>query len=281
MRLLFQTDDYPGARNPRVVLGLTEVVLGKGATAIACLSHLKTGEQFDTAYFEGGTAAFGWCAHSAQHDRCPGFTVGPKGQVTTCTCEHHQTPMTNEEILLHDDRRRCRVCSDYLDPKRMGRGGDPICSSQEQCAQRRKELLRTNAKLAERAALDVLREDTMSTTTKEKTPRAKAEPKAPKTGICEFTGKATKGGRFTPGGDAKLKGALLEVARGEKADAAVGAVAELIARSWPTKSVAPAIVKDADALLKGKDADAFVAARVKVRLAKVAKGTDPREAVTG
>lgn len=40
---------------------------------------------------------------------------------------------------------------------------------------------------------------------------AKSAPKAAKAGVCEFSGQPTRGGRFLPGGDMKLKGALLKV----------------------------------------------------------------------
>lgn len=105
----------------------------------------------------------------------------------------------------------------------------------------------------------------------------RASAKTPKEGVCEFSGAATKGGRFLPGKDAALKGALLDGAR----EGVVDACAELLVR-WPAKAVniEADTIKAAKAKIKG-DGEAFVSKRTSARLAKVAKGGDPWEAASG
>lgn len=266
MRELFQTDDYPGTRNPRVVLGVDRVLRHKNAPpVVATLQDLKVGEQYDTGYIEGSELVSGWCSHGSQpnHEKCHRVTVGPKGQVNLCTCEcHGAVPVTQEAIIEADARRRCSDCADTLGPKRWGRGGHIICAVQAECARRRKDLLRSNAVLARNASYDQLKEHSEMAT---RTPK-EDKPK----GVCEFSGAATKGGRFAPGCDAKLKSALLEAAKAGN----VSATAELLQRSWPVKGIDDATVRSA----KADPVD--VEKRVAQRLAKIKAGVDAREAVT-
>lgn len=48
-----------------------------------------------------------------------------------------------------------------------------------------------------------------------KTAKKAAKGKTAKTGVCLMTGQPTSGGNFRPGMDARLKGALIKVVRGE------------------------------------------------------------------
>jgi hypothetical protein len=79
-------------------------------------------------------------------------------------------------------------------------------------------------------------------------PRARG-PRQPGAGACEHCGEPTKGGRFVPGHDAKLKGELLR-------EGTPGAEAERILRGWsheaPSSAAASKLVKQGDGFLRSR-----------------------------
>lgn len=210
-KILFQTDDHPSARREAAVLGLDGIDPVTRMARPLCLSMVKTGALLDFAYLVKPWPAdkppyrTAHCPNNPWrdgigHERCAGVVVAPNGVVTFCTCTCHGE-VDEIEIKLHDNRRRCRNCGDYLEPKRMGRGHEPICVDAAECAARTKELYRTNAALAR---IQARREVNAMATTAE--PKAKAKGKTPQKCLCGC-GEMTKGGRFRPGHDAKYHSA--------------------------------------------------------------------------
>lgn len=105
---------------------------------------------------------------------------------------------------------------------------------------------------------------------------ANPKPQRPKkragSGRCEYSGEPT-GSLFKPGNDARLKGALLRLARAGD----VPAAAELGYRDWPAKGVTPEIMAEGEAL-RTSTPDWFEK-RIAIRMANIDAGVDPAAAV--
>lgn len=169
-----------------------------------------------------------------------------------------------------------------------------VCRNVDQCHENLSVLLHQDEKLAkmldsghvpnrmlDRAYRPRKRSDAIMT--KATKTRNRVTPNAKEPGVCQFSGEATKpGSKFRPGYDAKLKSALGKLAK----DGDVEAQMEIDVRFWPAKKGTPdeIINKAADELAKIGDKDkrqAWLDRRVKTRLAAIAKGVDPAEAVAG
>lgn len=190
---------------------------------------------------------FGFCQSEAQamdgnqptgtgsewHARCPGALTTGVGSVVVCTCP------------AHGDHRKCHVC---LTEVEAAEGYDPIRrqhTNQEAC-QIAADLRRSaNGHLT--AQIAAIREETRQRREQQRAEenrlreergerpvrlRTKAAPKAPQRCHCGC-GSLTKGGRFVPGHDAKLKGRLGQARSAQDTHADyVEALAERIARGW-------------------------------------------------
>lgn len=223
MKILHQTDDHPTTRTrKKAVLGLETILDHKrGIRSACCLSHVESGVLMDFAYFESDAKKrpwFGW--HEGGHDyKCPGLLVQPNGVVHVCDeCEKLSGDLDHERlvatVLLVDERRRCRNCSDYLEPKKMGRRGKPVCLDSRGCAERFKLRCETNPAFARLVAFRV--EDPTSEEAHPKRVSTSAREVKPSR-ACECgCGEMTKGGRYRPGHDARHHAKLKrEEARGD------------------------------------------------------------------
>lgn len=125
------------------------------------------------------------------------------------------------------------------------------------------------------------KEAVMTKATPTKPGRARDKNKAP--GVCEFSGEECKpGSKFRPGYDAKLKSALGKLAL----DGDVEAQMEIDLRGWPPrKGTSDDIINAAaDRFQEIGDTaarQAWLRKRIDARLAAIAKGVDPLDAVAG
>jgi hypothetical protein len=219
---------------------------------------------------------------SEWHQICPGLLAQPrphgKIKVAFCDCAHH-TP---------GSLYRCSVCGARkpLDAEagpdvpatatidsRLGSCVDGVaCAEMVAATQEASDLARQ------------LRQIRMETRTMPKTDAAtgttERAPRTAKTGTCEHCGQPTRGGKFVPGHDAKLKGALARVYADRDASLRerTDALAEAIAREWLKTEAA----HDITGLLRGvADADQPKVIETWERVltdakAKVARETAPK-----
>ncbi len=209
------------------------------------------------------------------HKLCPGATTS-NGRTTVCSCPHHE----GEDIVADEFATSCTRCGySRVDSGRKATSNGFRCVDVEACN------IRYETKMAENPAFRNAVEfrERME---EQKLAIAKAESEAgvtgsgtarPKYGRCEWSGLPTKGGRFLPGNDAKLKSRLLELAVGGSA----GSMAELIARGWCSPD---RFVHDSTEALISKACEAaqeedFVQRRVEARWKRTDDGSTPREAV--
>lgn len=181
------------------------------------------------------------------HARCPG--VDSARRICECEC--------------HEPDGRCRACKTDDLPD-----GSVLCWDEVGCKRRQHEQLqnhpkyqqlqkcREQAKIAQGEVREIRRE--------------RAEPR-PTTGRCEHCGEPTKGGRFVPGHDAKLKGILLGLATAENTplDQAEDAVVELMMRDWVSanaKKKIPAMLIDQAEKLHNNRGVTWLAKRVADRI---------------
>ena len=158
----------------------------------------------DRSAVDGEPIVFGYCMQGSHH-RCPGVLTdatkderGRRAHVRcSCECSHDLCGDCKRSGTEKDpNTNRCedrRDCEDHLSAARIHHPGYKIVQE--------------------------IREQPKATTRR----RGRTMPKSE--GTCEFSGAPTKGGRFTPGGDAKLKSYLLK-------EGTVEACAEMIARGW-------------------------------------------------
>ena len=152
---------------------------------------------------DGAPIVFGYCMQGSHH-RCPGVlldaTKDERGRRVharcACDCAHDLCGNCKRTGTEKDPTtNRCsneRDCEDHLEGARIHHPGYRIARE--------------------------IREQPKATA------RRKGRHMA-KEGTCEYSGEPTKGGRFRPGGDAKLKSYLLK-------EGNVESCAEMIARGW-------------------------------------------------
>lgn len=131
----------------------------------------------------------GFCNGDSDHSKCPGAVKNGKNApvlVVICPCT---------EDGCGAQKLRCLDCNttviDYIDGERWR------CIDTAECELRQQQFL-DNDPLVQ--SIRKVKETAMAETKQNTTPREKA---APKVGKCLVTGKATKGGKFAPGQDAK------------------------------------------------------------------------------
>jgi hypothetical protein len=100
----------------------------------------------------------------------------------------------------------------------------------------------------------------------------RSKPRAPRkagSGFCEHCGEPTKGGRFIPGHDAKLKGGLIR-------EATIEAAAERVIRGWSSEAEAYDRGKTGTAQLRKLVAqgDGFLRSRIAARTGHDPGGAD-------
>lgn len=105
------------------------------------------------------------------------------------------------------------------------------------------------------------------TTAMSPTKKAPSKARAPKAEkaptYCRFSGEQTGGGKFLPGGDAKLHGVLIRMSQAGDSEA----LTELLAYSWRMPDgIDPGVEKEARAALKGLDLAAFQIERAEARI---------------
>ncbi len=220
--------------------------------------HCTTGAQVENGEITSTTPA------STYHANCPGETI-TKYRNSVCACTCHEGAERNPTLI----DTKCPICHSRLvlhdcEEVKYQRSQHPAWQS----------YTTLKAEAAERRRQQTT--DTDSTTT----PNARTA--KPTSGRCEYSGAPTRGGRFAPGNDAKLKGALLKYAR--TADThqrlnAIAATAELVYRGWPYqgKGIDPEIIENAEKLA---DDDWYID-RMQARFAAFDAGTPHAAAIFG
>lgn len=193
---------------------------------------------------KGAVFITGHCT-SEHHHQCKVAMTSPGGTVVRCGCDCH----TGDEPV-HDLRNPCKVCGETL---QIAHDCDSVIA--------KRDLNPTYRRLQEAKAMVAANSNGHA-----KVQRIKAEPR-PKVGRCEFSGEATKGGRFLSGNDARLKSVLKK--RAETGD--VEALAELLARNWPYPETTKTLFNKADKMATVE----WLAGRVTERFTAWDNGGDP------
>ena len=199
------------------------------------------------------------------HALCKVSFFDGAGRLHRCSCTCH---------VGHNSCTRCKGKGVELDPRTLQ------CADADACEQRYQAMLdahpRTRRYREWGDAIDAAHAEA-------KAEESKRPAGKPKVGACHHCGAETKGGMFLPGHDAKLKGILMR--RGQ--DVGGGwAVAELHARGWFPKPGNRTIADyDTGSLAKGEEiaqsypAHRIIQARFSERMALIAKGRSPEDAV--
>lgn len=206
------------------------------------------------------------------HRLCPG-TIVNRGSVKACACPHHDG---EPERAPADPRRACTRCGhDRTDRTKHLEGWSMTCDDVDACNADIQRKLRESpnfARMVENRERDRQRRAELDAR------EAAAGTSRPKVGRCEWCGEPTRGGRFLPGNDAKLKSRLQKL--GESGD--VGAIVELMYRGWPIKLEAfptSAVTKATDLISQlGPEIDAKFQERLNRRWAAIEGGATPEEA---
>lgn len=154
----------------------------------------------------------GYCM-TGHHELCAsGITGTPKGQPTlwrcTCTCEHN--------------RPRCTLCHLRYDTVDGNLTDLWTCVDIESCQARRRKRRMANPQLVAIDRFFEEREGKIDMVTAAKTAAKAAAPAKPKAGKCKCCDKATKGGNFLPGHDARYVSQFVEaVMAGHTTESAV------------------------------------------------------------
>jgi hypothetical protein len=204
------------------------------------------------------------------HSECPGATH-TNGRVTVCACPHHE----GEEIVPNESATACGRCGyTRIDSPRRPTGEGFRCVDVEACNERFERKMDTNP--AFRRAVEFRqRQEAKRLEIARAEFEAGGESRArAKYGRCEYSGDPTRGGRFLPGNDAKLKGQLIRLADG----GSVGAMAELLARGWIKDSARWPGTLAAKAEAAAQDEE-FVTKRCTARWQRIEEGKAPEEAV--
>lgn len=197
------------------------------------------------------------------HDLCHGIAGGLR-----CACPCHDG---------EDLEQRCSECGDKGPTPKIG----GKCVDQVACRRRKREhYLSTEAGQRIEALFAAAREERGERRLQLAESRA-ADPHAPrpKTGRCEWSGDTTKGGKFLPGNDAKLKGALLELAKtwetwpeDEERNLPVEAWTELHARKWIKLEKVPLALRTH---VEKLSTQTFVDSRIRERYERLDRGEPP------
>lgn len=206
---------------------------------------------------------------------CPGVLVGARGE-SRCGCPHHD----GEEITPKDIHRWCTKCGN-ADPSREKTTGTDglVCADRTVCDTEYRYKLETNpawARMVERRAENDRRKAELVA---RESAAGAGKSGRDKVGRCHWSGDPTRGGKFLPGNDAKLKSLLVRL--GKSGD--LGAIAELLYRDWPhqEEDYTPYLYRDAQELNNGEDADQWFDARIEKRWAAIESGRTPEQAVRG
>lgn len=201
----------------------------------------------------GASPVLGWC-ESGHHHLCPGVLPDAAFQgegknakrmdvKCACDCAHDRCRVCGRRGLELDDTNRCadaEDCHEYMKAKPKHPAVQQIEQIRHESAEKARKSRENNRRSACASKSAEGRDDTSE---------------RQREGRCHCCGGATKGGRFLPGHDAKLKGMLNREGTPE-------AMAERAARGWdqPTDEETAAVIG-----LDG-DADAFIERRVRERL---------------
>lgn len=205
------------------------------------------------------------------HSLCPGATTN-NGRTILCTCPHH----ADEEVVAVEIVTACGRCGyARVDSPRHPTENGMRCDDVEACNTRYQEKLESNPAFREAVEFRERMETQRLEIARAEYEAGGATATRARYGRCEWSGEPTRGGRFQPGNDAKLKGRLIKLAD----SGSVGAMAELLGRGWvkdPARWPGPSAQKAESALA---DDEEFVAHRVEARWKRIEDGASPEEAV--